>query len=418
MVVGLGAWVVVVLASTTIAVWIMVRDGFETLRLGAAPLVGRQEAAIGFRLLLPVLVGGALVVVLPRFAPRLRWGPLLLVVVLAAVAWVVALNTTRPDGLTDPVARPDEYLVDVPLVDSPRDLLTTYPDRIDEYSVHVRSHPPGFLLLLWGMDEAGLGGQGWAGALVVGAGAAGLAAVLIGTREVAGEPAARRAAPFLALAPAALWIGSTADALYAAVGATGVALLLVASGRAAGRGWVLALAGGVVLGLCLTFSYGLWLLGFVALPTIWRRGRWDLVPLAGAGALAVVGAFWLAGFDYLAGFAATHQEVEESVQSTRPFALFVVLNLAVLGIACGPAIVAGLARLRDRATWLLVGGALLAVAVADLSGLSKGEVERIWLPFTVWLLVAGSAHRQPGRGWLAVQVAFAIAIQAVLRTGW
>ncbi len=108
----------------------------------------------------------------------------------------------------------------------------------------------------------------------------------------------------------------------------------------------------------------------------------------------------------------------ESVQGTRPLALFLVLNLAVLGIACGPAVVAGLARLRDRATWFLVGGALLAVVVADLSGLSKGEVERIWLPFSVWLLVAGSVHDPPGRGWLAVQVAFALTVQTLVRTGW
>jgi len=268
------------------------------------------------------------------------------------------------------------------------------------------------------MDRVGLGGRGWAAGLMVGAGAAGLAAVLIGTREVAGERVARRAAPFLVLAPAALWIGSTADAVYMAAGATAVALVLVASGRRGPPSWALALAGGLVLGVCLTFSYGLWLLGFVALPTIVRRRRWDLVPVAAAGALVVVGALWTAGFDYLAAFQATKGEVEESVQSTRPFALFLVLNLVVLGIACGPAVVAGLGRLRDRGTWLLVGGALLAVAVADLSGLSKGEVERIWLPFAVWVIVAGSSHRAPARGWLAVQVAFAVAIQVAVRTGW
>ena len=413
-------WVAAALVCRLVAQSIMDREGFAALRLGAAPLVGRQEAAFGIRLLLPVVVGGALVVSVPRWAARLRWRPLLLVVVLAAAGWIVALNLTRPGGLTRPLERPgDEYLVDVPAIDSPRDFLATYPERIDDYAVHTRSHPPGFVLILWGLDQAGLGGASWAAVLVVGTGAAGLAAVLIGVREVAGEPAARRAAPFLVLAPAALWIGSSADALYAGTGAAGVATLLVASGRRpGGAAQAPALASGALLGVCLTFSYGLWLLVLIPLPVIAERRRWDLVPITAAGALGVVAGLWLAGFDYLAGFAATRREVAESVQSTRPLALFLVLNLAVLGIACGPAVLAGLARLRDRATWLLIGGALLAVAIADLSGLSKGEVERIWLPFTLWILVAGSAHRPPARGWLVAQVAVALAIQTFARTGW
>ena len=40
----------------------------------------------------------------------------------------------------------------------------------------------------------------------------------------------------------------------------------------------------------------------------------------------------------------------------------------------------------DRGAWLLVGGALAALALADVTGLSKGEVERIWLPFMPWIV--------------------------------
>ena len=39
---------------------------------------------------------------------------------------------------------------------------------------------------------------------------------------------------------------------------------------------------------------------------------------------------------------------------------------------------------------LLPGAALLAILAADLSGYSKAEVERIWLPFAVWLLAGAS----------------------------
>ena len=78
-------------------------------------------------------------------------------------------------------------------------------------------------------------------------------------------------------------------------------------------------------------------------------------------------------------------------------------------------------RLRDRRSWLLVGGGLAAVALADLSGMSKAEVERIWLPFVPWLLLAAAAlarlRRQ--RRWLAGQAALAIAAsQAVVATPW
>ena len=40
--------------------------------------------------------------------------------------------------------------------------------------------------------------------------------------------------------------------------------------------------------------------------------------------------------------------------------------------------------------------AALAIAAADLSGLSKAEVERIWLPYAIWLLVATAWLTLPG----------------------
>ena len=48
--------------------------------------------------------------------------------------------------------------------------------------------------------------------------------MLVGVRAVAGEDRARAAMPFVVVAPAALWIGSSADGFYAGVGAVGVVL--------------------------------------------------------------------------------------------------------------------------------------------------------------------------------------------------
>jgi hypothetical protein len=59
------------------------------------------------------------------------------------------------------------------------------------------------------------------------------------------------------------------------------------------------------------------------------------------------------------------------------------------------------------------------VVVADLSLMSKAEVERIWLPFVPWLVLA-VAVLPPGwrRGALAAQAGSALALQHLLWTPW
>lgn len=420
----LVAWLVLVLLARAWALRLVARNGVDSLRLGAAPLVGRGDFHPGPGTLVAVGAGLAVAAVAPVVG-RLRWRWLLLVVLALAVVWPVALNTTRgAQGLTAPLTREDdEYLPEIGAVGSPGAFLRGFPDHIDDYNVHVRSHPPGFLLLLWSMDEVGLGGAGWAAALCILGGAVAAPAVLIATRDVAGEGAARRAAPFVAVSPAALWVATSADAFYAGTGAVGLAALMVATGRPGRRGDGWALLGGLALGACLLFSYGLALLWLVALPVVAHRRRVRPVLIAVAAAAAVLGLSALAGLDYLAAFAATRREVAESVQRTRPFTFSIVSNLAALAIACGPATVAGLVWLRERTLWRVVGGALLAVVLACLIGLSRGEVERIWLPFTVWLLAAGAAvtarqgHRAL-RPWLGTQVLVAVVVQTIARTGW
>ena len=77
-----------------------------------------------------------------------------------------------------------------------------------------------------------------------------------------------------------------------------------------------------------------------------------------------------------------------------------------------------LRRMRTRVS-LLPAAALLAIVAADLSGLSKAEVERIWLPYAIWLLVATAwlpaRHR---RWWLAGQALTALAVNHLLLTVW
>ena len=55
--------------------------------------------------------------------------------------------------------------------------------------------------------------------------------------------------------------------------------------------------------------------------------------------------------------------------------------------------------------------------VADLSGMSKAETERIWLPFALWLLAAGAFLDRP-RVWLTAQAALSLLLNHLLLTGW
>ena len=77
------------------------------------------------------------------------------------------------------------------------------------------------------------------------------------------------------------------------------------------------------------------------------------------------------------------------------------------------------------AAWLLIGGGLAAVALADLTGLSLAEVERIWQPFMPLALLGGVGvtsiiltNRHRTRMWLIAQAATALVLQAALRSPW
>jgi hypothetical protein len=64
-----------------------------------------------------------------------------------------------------------------------------------------------------------------------------------------------------------------------------------------------------------------------------------------------------------------------------------------------------------------VGAALLALFAADISGMSKAETERIWLPFAMWLLPCCAFLPRP-RAWLAAQAVLALLVNHLLLTGW
>lgn len=388
------------------------------IAINAPPLFGRFDARISTRVLPAALVAVAAVVYLPKLAAQLKFSRLLVVSVIAAFLWAGALAfVDGSDGLLGALEDPRDYLAAVPLVDSPVAFLSGFTENLGSFPLHVQAHPPGTLLFLGGLDALGLSGAAWAALAFVLAGASATVAALLAVRELAGEQRARACAPFLAVGPAAIWIATSADALFLGLSGWGVALLVLATGRRAAAGDVLALAAGLVLGASLFFSYGVAALGFVVVAVAIARRRVRPLLITGGGVVLVVAAFAVLGYWWPEGLAETIERYEAGIAARRHYGFFLMSNLAAFAVALGPAIVVALTRLRDRKLWVLVGATLVAVAAADLSGLSKGEVERIWLPFVPWVAVAAAALEN-SRRWLILQAGAAIAVGVVVMTPW
>lgn len=390
----------------------------ESMFVEAPPLTGAYALRVEPWALLALVAGIVGVIWLPRLAEALSFKGLLVVAAVASGLWVVALAVTEgPSAISGPLGNPLDTFADLPRVMSEGGFLANFVDRIGGYTSHSRGHPPGMLLMLWGMDGVGLGGAGWAATVELAGGALVAPAVLVAMREVASERLARDAFAFMVLAPAAVFMSTTADALFAGVAAWAVALLVLATGRTGSARTWLALGGGTLAAWCLFLSYGLVLIAIIPIVVAVNRRDWRTPAIAAIPVVVLALAFALAGFWWLDGLAATREQYLLGISRNRPYSYFVFANLAALAVAAGPAVAAGLTRLRDKGAWLLVGGALGAIVVADASGMSKAEVERIWLPFTVWLFVAcAPLSRSPrARLWLGAQAGFTLLIQLLVR---
>lgn len=435
MALALGAWVGLVVVAR---VWglAVVRNASGPLYVDAVPFYGVWRAELGWPLLLAAGVLAAAVLVLPALAERVGWRALMALVAVAAVAVSLALALVEPPPDTWRNIHGDygqyTHLVDEKGVGG---FLRDYTDDQADFPTHLSAHPPGMVLLLWAEGQVGLGGTvGQIGTAMAGVAAAAVS-VLVALRELAGERRARWAAAFVVVAPAAVW-HTNADVVFGGVSLAGLALLTVATGRHGRRAVTFAFAGGALLGAGTLFSHGLALMAVPALAVIAHRRQWRLGVVGGLGALGVVALPLLWGYSWLAGLAATKEVYDRNLATVRPYGYFLVGNLAAFAVATGPAVAAALTRIRDRGTWVLVGGGLAAVVIADLTGLSLAETERIWQPFMPLVLVAGGAlvvsavapeaapSRAPdgaigvSRRWLALQAVTTLALVAFLRSPW
>jgi hypothetical protein len=414
---GVASWATLIVA---VHVWgnRLLERPEPNMDLNAPPLFGHVNPKVAIGVLLPAVVGVAIIALGPRIAHVLTWRTLLFVAFAGSVVWTGSVAASEGwSALARPLQHPTDFLAALPL-ESPLNFVDGFVDGIESLPLHVQSHPPGAVLLPWLLSAIGLPGAGTAAAAVVLAGASAVPAALLAVREIAGEGIARRCSPFLVLAPAAVWVATSMDALFLGAAAWGVALMIVAMGRRGAIGDRRATAGGVLFGAALMLSYGVALLGLIVIyaGVVRRRCRPVLIGLVVAA--GVVAAFAIAGFWWLDGLAAATERYRAGISSARPGDYFFVANLAAIGVALGPAVAAALFAGWDKRLSVLIVPVLVVIALANLSGLSKGEVERIWLPFTPWLMPAAGALPGPSTAWLAAQSTWTIMVQMGVQTPW
>jgi hypothetical protein len=403
----------------------------------SAPLFGAWEIHASWGTVPAILIAVAAVVWGPIVAQRLSWRALTLGSWAIACAWAFALAMIDgwQRGFAGRLTTKDEYLSQVPSITDIPEAVRTFSNRILDYQpnswiTHVSGHPPGALLTFVWLDRIGLHGGAWAGLLCLLVGSSAAAAVLIAVRALADERTARRAAPFVAVAPTAIWVAVSADGYFAGVAAWGIALLAVAVHGGVRFPALVAAAAGLLLGWGIFLSYGLVLMGLPALAVLasttdWRAALRALGPAALA-AVTVAVTFAVAGFYWFDGYTLVQQRYWQGIAKYRPFQYWWWANLASVVCAIGLGSVAGISRVFDPAALrrrsgfhLLLLAMLAAIVCADLSMLSKAEVERIWLPFTIWLTAAPALLPvRSHRVWLALNTAGALLVNTVMVTNW
>ena len=350
-----------------------------------------------------------------------RWVPPLVAVLTGAV-WTTSLALTDGrEGLSRALRHRSEYRVIVPGIDDPGSFLDTFVDEVDTYTIHVKGHPPGWPLVLWTLDRLGFGSVRAEVLVILACVALNAALMVLVVERLADRRAAAAVAPFVGIIPAAVFMTTNADVAFTTVViATTLAAAVSATSR--GRGAVVAAAAaGLGAGAALYLTYGAPLMLLAPALLVLRTRRAAPVIAAVAALVGVVAAFAAAGFWWFDGLEATRGFYAEGVASRRPYSFFVVANIAVALVAVGPATIAGVATLRDRRLWWIVGPGLAGLLLADLSGLSKAEVERIWLPFYALIAVAVAdlcPTLRSTRVAMSAQLGLGLVIQAVLTTPW
>ena len=405
-------------------------DSGAGLGTASAPFLGRYRFQLSWlSLLAPVTAVTVLLAARSGWFDRARWSLVLAGSYLAGLAWALALALVDgAAGLTRSLLDPDNYRSDLGAVgNDPLGYLHHFTQDVRTHSVTARGHPPLPVLLLWALRKAGLTSDLGLALLITAVGVLMVPLVLSSVGEVSGEVPARRYASVLILAPYAIWVAVSMDALVAVLGAAMVAAGVRASARRTtglrAGGW--SVLAGVLLGIAALFSYAAPWLGLSVVCLYFARRRTFLNIGTGLGALAPVVLANALGFGWLTGLVAAHSDYLSRVEPYRSALWWSAISLVALLLAAGPPIYASMRKIRNTPGWPFLIGAATAVLFSVLAGIARGGVEHAWLAFFPWLTVAAVAPERQGGPpapppllLSGVGALAACVIEAVLATPW
>jgi methylthioxylose transferase len=453
-----AVWLVAITALIVAIEWgKRVEEATPWVKLGAAPLAATSETdgwdwRFSWRTAIAIVFAVAAWWLLPRVASTMRLR--LLVPITGLVAAVFALLLALSDGeagVLEPVENPTEYWEYQPKLPPLREFLENYVYKVKWWPVHMRGHPPLFTMVLKFLRWIGLPGPWPVAVLSIIATALVPIFVLVTVHRLAGAPAVRKLAPFLALTPYAIWAMTSADIVYSANGAATVmtTVLAVQAQRIRSRiAW--SLIAGLSFAALMFSTYGAVMFAMVILAAVGglvvgRHGAtpglvesddepasavvatpamttWHRVAAVAASAAVPVAlvtyVFWHYGFWWIDGANETRDLYWKGSAKFRTWTYFSLVNATVPLIALGPAFVHGVSRLRSR-LWWPVAGSIAAMVASTASQISKGEIERIWLIFYPWALIAAvGVPNRWARWWLGAQVVLAVVLQMGLLSKW
>lgn len=430
--VPVGLALALVATSTAVALW---ADPGRKWLLRTPPIFGDWDPHVGVGTV-PALGCLGLTLALQRRVGRWPWRTALLAGYGLSVAWTLALAAVD-GGWERTLTRSDEYLHELPRISEAGSFLRGFTDGIldgpDAWTTHVAGHPPLATLTFWALERLGVRGGGGAGLLCILVGSVAGVSWATVVHRLDDSRRARAALPVLVATPAAVWVGVSADGLFAGVAAAGAALVCLGI---AGRSVVAALLGGLLLGALPYLSYGLVLFAVPVAVTgllSCRRVGWSAarrgVLLTVLSASVVPVAMTASGFSWWQGMGLLRVRYDQGVAGVRPSWYFLWANPAALTVCLSPALgVAVWAIVRTiragrlgaaPAAALLPLASLSAMVLADLSAMSKAETERIWLPFAVLVPVALALVPTHWRRWcLTGGATWALLVNHLIRTGW